>query len=436
MAATWSKYITQRTVLRVMQSGFTLVLLLLGAACIIAVRGTRAIQVHADTVVREELTIARLLNEVQAEEMTLTAVLHRLIDRNGNPDPPTLLRELTEADQAVTRAAQSAQHSPEAAQWLELQHTAKQFTAAVRQALETGDQSDLTRRGLFAMHRDVVRLVQGLVSSSSQRAIRVDHLLAGRSKELADDSLILLGFCFLLALVCAFLTIRMTRQSVQQVEAQASELGRVSWHMLQTQEEAARRFSHELHDELGQSLAAIRANVAAVSQSDFQVRRSDCLLLVDEAIANVRELSQLLRPVILDDFGLDAALRWFTEKFSQRTNIAVRYVSTLYVRLDDQCETHLFRIAQEALTNVARHSHATVVDVRLQIENGSISLTVEDNGRGLPMDQQTVRSSLGMVGMRARAREAGGELTLNNSAQGGVRVQVEIPQTRLIYAAP
>ena len=151
-------------------------------------------------------------------------------------------------------------------------------------------------------------LVQGLVTSSSQRAIRVDRLLAGRSKELADESLILLGFCFVLALVCAFLTVRMTRQSVQQVEAQASELGRVSWHMLQTQEEAARRFSHELHDELGQSLAAIRANVAAIGQGDFQARRSDCLHLVDEAIANVRELSQLLRPVILDDFGLDAAL--------------------------------------------------------------------------------------------------------------------------------
>ena len=85
--------------------------------------------------------------------------------------------------------------------------------------------------------------MRNLVTSSAQRAIAVDGLIAGRSKELADEWLILLGFCFILALVCAVVTIRITRESVRRVEEQASELGRVSWHMLQTQEEAARRFS-------------------------------------------------------------------------------------------------------------------------------------------------------------------------------------------------
>jgi signal transduction histidine kinase len=411
------------------------VLLLLGLACVIAVRGTRAIQVDADTVMREELTIARLLNEVQVEETTMTAVLHRLSSAGPALDRTLLLRELSEADRAVTRATGAALRSPEVETWRELEATAKRFTATAREAIDRDDHSEATIQKLFSLHDGVIRLVEDLVQASTQRAISVDRVLAGKSRQLADESLMLLGTCFVLAFVCAALTIHMTRTTLRRVEWQASELGRVSWHMLQTQEESARRFSHELHDELGQSLAAIRANIEASGPADFDSRRSDCLHLVDEAIANVRELSQLLRPVILDDFGLDAALRWLTGKFSQRTNTLIRYESNLDVRLEDESETHLFRIAQEALTNVARHSQATEVDVWLRLENGAVSLAIEDNGRGLLAADSRAPSSLGMVGMRARARQAGGELTVTSPGSGGVRVQVDIPADKLVHAA-
>jgi signal transduction histidine kinase len=249
----------------------------------------------------------------------------------------------------------------------------------------------------------------------------------GRSRELADESMMLLGACFLLALLSAIVTIQVTRSSVERVEWQAGELGRISWHMLQTQEQAARRFSHELHDELGQSLAAIKANLSAMNQDNFEARRADCIGVVDKAIANVRELSQLLRPVILDDFGLDAALRWLTEKFSQRTNLPIEYESNLQTRLDEESETHLFRIAQEALTNIARHSQATEVHVALDCSAAQVELTIEDNGRGFVTEERVARSSLGMVGMRARARQAGGELTVSSRKFGGVRLVVRIP---------
>jgi signal transduction histidine kinase len=148
-----------------------------------------------------------------------------------------------------------------------------------------------------------------------------------------------------LALLTAILTIVFARTSIRKIESQASELSRVSWHMLQSQELMARRFSHELHDKLGQSLAAVKANLSAGHSSDWPSRRADCLESVDSAIANVRELSQLLHPVILDDFGLDAGLRWLTDGFAQRTDIRTDYVSTFQGRLDDETETHLFRIA-------------------------------------------------------------------------------------------
>ncbi|MGC4050418.1 MAG: hypothetical protein QM757_13655 [Paludibaculum sp.] len=122
---------------------------------------------------------------------------------------------------------------------------------------------------------------------------------------------------------------------------------------------------------------------------------------------NVQETSQLLRPTILDDFGLDAGLRWLCDRFQQRTGIHVEYTSTFDGRVADETETHIFRIAQEALTNVARHSKATTVMVSLGNPGGQIELRIADNGRGVVREEEQHSRGLGLVGMRARARSAG-----------------------------
>jgi signal transduction histidine kinase len=151
--------------------------------------------------------------------------------------------------------------------------------------------------------------------------------------------------------------------------------------------------------------------------------------VLDEVLVNVRELSQLLRPVILDDFGLDAALRWLTDRFGQRTQIAIEFQSNFNGRLAEALETHLFRIAQEALTNIARHSGATHAWVRFEVSERVVRLTVEDDGRGLGPVRSS-HPSLGMVGMRARAREVAGELRVENRVKHGLRIQVEAPRAR------
>jgi signal transduction histidine kinase len=214
----------------------------------------------------------------------------------------------------------------------------------------------------------------------------------------------------------------------RKMEWQAGELSRVSWHMLESQESTARRFSHELHDELGQSLTALKANVMSLHRTDdSEGRISDCVGLVDGAIRNVRELSQLLRPTILDDFGLDASLRWLAEKFTERTAIDVDYQSDFSGRLPDETETHLFRIAQEALTNVARHSKAKRVEVRLHANHSQLSLTIADNGVGLAQPGDATERGMGMIGMRARARSAGGEVAVRSQPDQGVSVEVQVP---------
>jgi len=194
--------------------------------------------------------------------------------------------------------------------------------------------------------------------------------------------------------------------------------------MLEDQEAAARRFSHELHDELGQSLTALKANLAAIDGNSARV--ADCVHLVDEAIGNVREMSQLLRPTILDDFGLAAGLRWLCEGFGQRTGIDVTCEVPFAGRLPDGAETHLFRIAQEALTNVARHASAKHVRLRLEQADGLVSLRISDDGRGLSGSPDNPRG-LGLIGMRARARSAGGDMEIRSRPGEGVLIEVRVP---------
>jgi signal transduction histidine kinase len=152
---------------------------------------------------------------------------------------------------------------------------------------------------------------------------------------------------------------------------------------------------------------------------------------VDQAIGNVREMSHLLHPTILDDFGLEAGLRWLCEGFSTRTGIDARLESNFSGRLEDRTETHLFRIAQEALTNIARHSGAAHVEMKLTAGAGQVVLSVHDDGRGLAnapaaLDAPLGRG-LGMIGMRARARAAGGGLAVRSRPGEGVLIEVRLP---------
>src|SRR5206468_2543196 len=165
-----------------------------------------------------------------------------------------------------------------------------------------------------------------------------------RTSRLSDISLIFAAASVVLALIFAIITVRLVTQLIRQMESQTAELGRVSWHMLEDQEATARRFSHELHDELGQSLTAVKTNLTALASASPETnpRLADCLGLVDEAIGNVRQMSQLLRPTILDDFGLEAGLRWLAEGFAARTGIDVRVESSYSGRLPEDAETHLF----------------------------------------------------------------------------------------------
>ena len=423
--------ITERYVLRVLALGFLMVMVLLGTAGLIAVRQSQGIRRGVEQMARDQFLIARLRQDVQSEENTMTGVLHQFAQFElKRADLARLLQELDESDRQISRLGGEARSLADAELWADLEKGVKAFTQESHRLLESPEpvQRDKLEK-LFLYHGQVIGLVNKLIKSSSEHLAKTERQLEKQSQDLSDDSTLLLGSSFILAAISAVLTIAFARKSIQRIRWQSEELSRVSWHMLQTQEQAARRFSHELHDELGQSLAAVRSNLTKGSTQDLPSLRADCLHLVDESIANVRELSHLLRPVILDDFGLDAGLRWLAEKFGQRTRLKVDYVSDFTGRFADETETHLFRIAQEAFTNIARHSEATAVKVSLEHRDQNIRLTIEDNGKGLPNHTGDIihSPSLGMVGMRARARQSGGELTAISVMPQGLRIEVVIP---------
>jgi signal transduction histidine kinase len=134
-----------------------------------------------------------------------------------------------------------------------------------------------------------------------------------------------------------------------------------------------------------------------------------------------------LHPAILDHFGLAGGLRWLAEGYSQRTGTEVVVETPFEGRLHPDARAHLFRIAQEALTNISRHSEATRVEINLSQQGDQILLQISDNGKGLRADATAAPKGLGLVGMRARARLAGGALTLQSKPGRGLRIQVRAP---------
>ena len=415
-----------RTLVRVLAIGFAAVLVLLAGAAIIGAISSRTVARNSTDLVMDQLVITRLLDEVEREQQVLNTAFYRLSRTPEMVDRARVLLDLDKTDSDIDQLVASAANSPDAATWQSLHLAMLGFSSEARQLLTLKKLPEASSADLFRRHEEVTTLVAKLVDLSYSRALSTQQAVNARVSKLAYESAALVGGCFAIALICAFLTVRGAARVFRQMEGQAGELSRVSFRMLEIQEAVARRFAHELHDELGGSLTAIKTNLTALALDPTDsARLDDCTKLVETSISNVRELSQLLRPTILDDFGLDASLRWLVERFRERTRIEVEYRSTFDGRLPDETETHLFRIVQEALTNIARHSNATKVSVFLRADDGHVRLTLSDNGRGLSED---ARKGMGLSGMRARAHSAGGELKLESKPGEGLTIEVWAPR--------
>jgi signal transduction histidine kinase len=209
------------------------------------------------------------------------------------------------------------------------------------------------------------------------------------------------------------------------------KLKALSDRLLVVQEEERSRIARELHDDLGQSLTALKMDVIGLLEKTQQQSGSPIadriLRTLDATVTSVQRISSELRPSILDDLGLVAAIESESRLFEERTGIECELSLAADARIEPHCATAIYRIVQEALTNVARHSNASRVEIRLRQRSEELLLEIRDDGRGVTDDEVTNPLSLGLVGIRERADLIGGTVQFEGVAGRGTIVSVRIP---------
>jgi len=209
-----------------------------------------------------------------------------------------------------------------------------------------------------------------------------------------------------------------------------AELAELSTRLMSVQEEERHRLSRDLHEDIGQSLAAVSTYLQAIEQQlppglgELRARAADARRLAASTVAQLRQLSQLLRPSVLDDYGLMPSLQTYLKDFQERHGVSATLSSEgVPERLPPPIETAIYRVVQEALSNVARHARARHVRVALATEHGDLRLRVDDDGVGLPPDGRY--PGTGLIGIRERVQALGGSLTV--ASRAGTSLVVRLP---------
>jgi signal transduction histidine kinase len=225
------------------------------------------------------------------------------------------------------------------------------------------------------------------------------------------------------------------REAEAKIRSSEDQLRRLQAHVQRVREEERLRLAREIHDHLGQALTALKIDLSWVRRkggSDdleaMQGKLDGMSKIIDDAMNTVHHVASELRPRILDDLGLAEAIEWQTEEFHRRTGIPCEVaVGDDDLDLSPEQSTALFRIFQEALTNVARHSGATQVKVSLDVDSERVTLLVSDNGRGIRSEEIESPFSYGLLGIRERAHSLSGEAEINGDAGSGTLLKVSVP---------
>ncbi len=224
----------------------------------------------------------------------------------------------------------------------------------------------------------------------------------------------------------------------EQVRVGREHMQKLSQQLLNVQENERRRIALELHDQIGQTLTAVKINLQTVQRAPEAASMGDRLeksiAIVERALGQVRSLSLALRPSMLDDLGLAAALRWFVDRQAQQAGFSVDFhVDEFEKRLDPNIETACFRVAQEAITNIMRHAEARLVRVQVRNHHTEMQMLIADDGVGFDVPSAFERAglgeSLGLLGMRERIQLLGGKMELDSTPEQGTRLLARFPLT-------
>jgi signal transduction histidine kinase len=305
----------------------------------------------------------------------------------------------------------------------------------------------LIRSQLEEQRETISRVVSRLLSLNDQAQQEAGQRVSRVYGQVSKDILLLIGVLFLVALGTGLYTLQANRKTferlrhlAEKLQSQSEQMRMLSWKLIEVQEQTLRQVARDLHDHFGQILTAIgvmlgRAGQKAAERDPVFVQDVRAAKkIVEDTLQSVRDESQIFRPAILDDFGLQQTLEWFAEQFSRQTGVQVHYGGKLADGLfPPEAAIHVYRIVQEALNNVARHSGAREAWVTLGEKDHHLDLEIRDNGSGFetrPEIKRAAGQGMGLAGMRERAEHLQGSFSIRSAPQEGTTVSVRVPLHR------
>jgi signal transduction histidine kinase len=390
---------------------------------------------------KDSLQLLRIQNDLN----TLALAMRDMLD-NNEPYPLTawtaqFQRIRADLDDALRKEEQVAiaDRTPEQRQYL--RNSMAQFWEALDRtlAVAAGGKPDEARSQIqlslqarqAALSTAVARLLVQNNESEEQAALRIAQIYDRVHRQVY----LFITLTLVAILLTGLYSMRSNRQLFAQIAALSAQRSELAQQLISTQESTLRHISRELHDEFGQILTAVGAMLAraghqAPEGSRLRADLREVAEIAQDTLDRVRSLSQALHPVMLDESGLESTLDWYLPVVERQAGIHLSYEkSGTAFPVDGNAAIHVYRVVQEALNNVTRHSGAKEAWVRLRFLPGTLELQVEDHGTGFV--EETKKQGIGLVAMRERAQLLGGSLEFGRPAEGCTLLRLTVPRENL-----
>jgi signal transduction histidine kinase len=438
----------QRSAVRSPTAGLVLGLVITIAAVVAYARyttqqieGLRTLQNNiADRNRKDSLQLLRIQNDLNSVALAMRDMLD-----NDQPYPLTAwqaqfqrIRSDLDAALRIEEELAPIHRTPEQRQYL--QQSLGQFWDSVNRMFalaqdkpnEARNQIRLTLQARqAALSTAVARLLVQNNESEEQANVQIRQIYDRVQRQVY----VFLGATLAAILLTSLYLIYTNRQLFAQLATLSSQRSDLAQKLIATQESTLRHISRELHDEFGQILTAVgsmlgRAEKHTPVDSPVRAELKEVRGIAQTTLDNVRSLSQALHPVMLDESGLEATIDWYLATLEKQTGIGISYEkSGNRFPISGSASIHIYRVLQEALNNVTRHSGANRAWVRLRFLADSVELAVEDHGKGF--SKETANPGIGLVAMRERAELLGGQLEFSTPAGGGTRVRLSVPKEKV-----
>ncbi len=390
---------------------------------------------------KDSLQLLRIQND-----LNLLAIAMRDMLENNRPYPlkawaAQFQRIHSDLDDAMRLEAEFAPVTRAADQVAALDNSLNKFweasdgVFALATAGKEADARHLVEPSLHARQAELSETVARLLLQNTENQQQAARRVVAIYQRVQRQVYIFLTATLAAILLTGFSMIRWNRRLFTRMTRLSERRSELAQKLISTQESTLRYISRELHDEFGQILTAIgsmlgRAGSHAPEGSSLRTDLNEVRQIAQDTLDRVRSLSQALHPVMLDEAGLESTLDWYVPTVERQTGIAISYVKQgAPFAIESSAGVHIYRVLQEALNNVARHSGAKQARVRLRFLSASLELEVEDHGVGF--NSRVAKAGLGLVAMRERAELMGGRLELSTPQGGGTLLRLTVPRERM-----